>query len=80
MPLHQTVIDMRLKTAVKMLITSTQSAEEIGRTVGFPSKSGFYREFTKKFGIPPMQYRKKIKQIHHDKKCPHVYDSIETAV
>ena len=61
MPLHQTVIDMRLKTAVKMLITSTQSAEEIGRTVGFPSKSGFYREFTKKFGIPPMQYRKQNK-------------------
>lgn len=61
MTLHQTVIDLRLKTAAEMLLTSALSAEEIGRTVGFPSKSGFYREFTKKFGIPPMQYRKQNK-------------------
>lgn len=61
MTLHQTVIDLRLKTAAEMLITSMQSAEEIGRAVGFPSKSGFYREFSKKFGIPPIQYRKQNK-------------------
>lgn len=57
MSLRRTVIDLRLKTAAEMLLTSKLSAEEIGRTVGFSSKSGFYREFSKKFGVPPMKYR-----------------------
>ena len=58
MSFRQTITDLRLKTAAKMLSESVLSAEDIGRTVGFSSKASFYREFVKKFGIPPMQFRK----------------------
>lgn len=58
MSFRQTVTDLRLITAAKMLTESNLSAEKIGRTVGFSSKAGFYREFVKKYGIPPIQYRK----------------------
>ncbi len=61
--LRQTIIDLRLKAAAEMLLFPERSAEEIGRTVGFTSKAAFYREFSKKFGIPPMQYRKQNKTV-----------------
>ena len=61
--LRQTIIELRLKAAAEMLLLPERSAEEIGRTVGFTSKATFYREFSKKFGIPPMQYRKQNKTV-----------------
>ena len=39
------------------LFFSERPLSEIASAVGFGSVAGFYREFTKKFGIPPAKYR-----------------------
>lgn len=59
MSFHQAIIERRITTAEKMLLTTDMTAEKIGFAVGFSSLSGFYREFTKKNGSTPAAYRKK---------------------
>ncbi|MBQ7313979.1 MAG: AraC family transcriptional regulator [Clostridia bacterium] len=41
-----------------MLRTSDISAEKIAVMVGFSNKNSFWREFQKKYGVTPMEYRK----------------------
>ena len=48
---------LRLENARKLLKTSHKTAQEIMYACGFSSKTYFYREFQKKYGMTPKQYR-----------------------
>lgn len=56
--LHQVIVDKRIKTAENLLVTTDMTVEKIAITVGFNSSVGFYREFTKRYGMTPAEYRK----------------------
>jgi AraC-like DNA-binding protein len=58
MTLHRAIIDKRITTAERMLRTTAAPTDSIAGIVGFGSKSGFYREFTKKYAVTPAKYRK----------------------
>ena len=62
-PLHRIIIKKRVETAAKLLCESNLSVEEISSTVGFDTKSCFYRTFKNKYGLTPLQFRKKAKKI-----------------
>ena len=54
---------IRLNHAEKMLKTTNKTVLEIMYDCGFNNKAYFYREFSKKFGVTPKEYRlKKSKQ------------------
>lgn len=57
--LHCVLIDKRLATAEQMLTSTDMTVDSIGNAVGFGSRSGFYREFVKRHGITPAEFRKK---------------------
>ena len=48
---------IRLENARKLLRTSHKTALEIMYACGFANKTYFYREFKKKYGVTPKQYR-----------------------
>ena len=48
---------IRLENARKLLKTSHKTAQEIMYACGFSNKTYFYREFQKKYGMTPKQYR-----------------------
>ncbi len=52
------IIDRRLVTAEKLLHDTNNTVESIGTSLGYNSKSGFYRDFRKKYGVTPVEYRK----------------------
>ncbi len=56
--LHSVLIDKRLTTAEQMLVSTDMTVDSIGNAVGFGSRSGFYREFVKRNGITPAEFRK----------------------
>ena len=55
--LHSVIIDKRISTAEQMLLTTDMTVDKIGLAVGFGSKAGFYREFSKRYGVTPAEYR-----------------------
>ncbi|MBW4553081.1 MAG: AraC family transcriptional regulator [Aphanocapsa sp. GSE-SYN-MK-11-07L] len=48
--------DYRMKQAQQLLATKRMNINEIGRAVGYASRSAFYTAFKKKFGINPSNY------------------------
>lgn len=50
--------DLRLEKARQLLEESFHQINQIGREVGMPNESHFTRDFKKKFGTTPTQYRK----------------------
>ena len=60
-PIHRVIMDKRITAAENMLISTDMTADSIGAEVGFGSRSGFYREFERKHGMTPTEYRKKNK-------------------
>lgn len=48
---------IRLENARKLLTTSHKTAQQIMYACGFANKTYFYREFKKKYGLTPKQYR-----------------------
>lgn len=50
--------DLRLEKARQMLEQSFQQINQIGRQVGITNDSHFTRDFKKKFGVTPTDYRK----------------------
>lgn len=58
-PLHRVIMDRRIAAAEKMLLDSDMTVDKICAAVGFGSRSGFYREFERKHGMTPAEYRKK---------------------
>ncbi|MBQ7364176.1 MAG: helix-turn-helix transcriptional regulator [Clostridia bacterium] len=57
---YQYLIKKRLQEAERLLLSTTMSVEEISRKVGYNDFSTFYRDFKKRFGVSPGEYR--IKQ------------------
>lgn len=53
------VRDIRMKKACELLKSSRISVEMVAARVGYPSAEHFNRLFRKKYGVTPMQYRKK---------------------
>jgi len=60
--LHRVLTDMRITRAEKLLRTTDMSAEKIALIVGFGSKAGFWREFSRKYGVTPGEYRRMEKE------------------
>ena len=56
---HQAVNAKRLAVAAKLLEETEHPIEKISADVGFRTKSSFYRAFAEKYGITPLDYRKK---------------------
>lgn len=57
MTFRERVIHCRIISAAQILLDTDQTAEVIAHSVGFASKTSFYKEFQKKYGITPLQYR-----------------------
>lgn len=60
-PIHRVIMGRRITAAENMLLSTVMTADSIGSAVGFGSRSGFYREFERKHGMTPTEYRKKNK-------------------
>ncbi len=61
--LHSVITDKRISAAEQLLITGNEDIDKICTDVGFNSKSGFYREFSKRYGMTPSKYRLMKQQI-----------------
>ena len=57
--LHCVIIDKRIDTAAEMLLSTDMTVDNIGVAVGFGSKAGFYREFSKRHEMTPAEFRRK---------------------
>ena len=53
---------IRLNCAVSLIAGGEQSITEIAADSGFESQRTFYRAFRARFGITPLQYRKRLLQ------------------
>lgn len=60
--LYQLIIEKRLKTAEQLLINTDMNTEKIAHTIGFGSRSSFFREFRKENGMTPTEYRNQKKK------------------
>lgn len=52
--------DLRLEYSANLLITSNLSATDICYECGFENLSWFYKQFKKKYGVAPAEYRKNM--------------------
>ncbi len=57
--LHALIINKRIETAANLLEKTNYSADSIAHLVGFKSKTVFYSDFYKVYGITPNEYRQK---------------------
>ena len=53
------ISDLRLEHSANLILTSNLSITEICFECGFENLSWFYKQFVKKFGVTPIEYRKK---------------------
>ena len=56
--LHQLIVDRRFALAEQLLTTTRLTIEEIASSTGFSSSASLYREFKKRLGITPSDFRK----------------------
>lgn len=59
--LHTLIINKRINAAAVLLDNTDNSVEEIAYSVGFKSKTSFYSDFFKAYGVTPVEYRLKNK-------------------
>lgn len=57
---------LRLEKAAKLLVGTSQTVQQIMYECGFNTKTYFYREFDKKYGCTPKQYRDDAKENIHN--------------
>ena len=57
-PLGKVLRERQLAYAAKLLKTSPLTVDEIAAAAGFGHRSSFYRQFRRRFGRSPAQYRK----------------------
>lgn len=55
--LHTLIINKRIETAAMMLEKTSYPVESIALLVGFKSKTAFYSDFYKIYGVTPIEYR-----------------------
>lgn len=60
--LHELLMEKRVATAGVLLRSTALTVDEIARTVGFGSRAGLYREFCKRRGVTPAQYRQQAEE------------------
>ena len=63
MSFHKVLLSKRILVAEQMLEKSDIKIDEISRSVGFHSPDIFYREFKKKHGMTPREYRIAVKAM-----------------
>lgn len=59
MTIHQYLLNFRLQSAEKLLLTTDQSVSRIAELSGFTSSAYFISAFRKKFGETPNEYRRR---------------------
>ncbi|XYK81324.1 MAG: helix-turn-helix domain-containing protein [Labrenzia sp.] len=57
----QFVNQLRVEEAARLLTSTDDPATQIMENAGFLTRSNFYREFQKHYGMPPGDYRKKMR-------------------
>lgn len=58
------IVDFRLDKAAELLICTQLTPSEIAHEVGYFDTTNFSRMFSRKYGIPPSKYRKKVGGTH----------------
>lgn len=53
-------INKKMQRAMNLLQTTHLGIEDVAASVGYPTKSSFYKAFKKKFGIPPGAVKREI--------------------
>jgi len=61
---------VRITHATRLLENSAASVTELALRVGYGSVNTFIRQFSRKMGVSPLQYRKQFLQCVHDRKHP----------
>ncbi len=56
------ITDLRLNHSANLLISSNLSATDICYECGFENLSWFYKQFAKKFGVTPKEYKRKFEK------------------
>ncbi|SMC98060.1 helix-turn-helix transcriptional regulator [Pedobacter nyackensis] len=56
-PLHKQVIELRMLTALKMLMLTKKTIQEIAQHIGYEDSHYFSRAFKKRFGVSPNEVR-----------------------
>lgn len=55
------VLNQRIQEAQKLLLTTAMSVSEVAESVGYSSQFQFSRVFKRAAGVPPLQYRKRVR-------------------
>ncbi len=58
----QFVNHLRVEEAARLLTSTDDPATQVMEKAGFLTRSNFYREFQKHYGMPPGDYRKKMRE------------------
>ena len=58
---QQYIVDFRLDKAAEMLARQDLAPGEVARQVGYKDVTNFSRMFSRRFGMPPTMYRKKVR-------------------
>lgn len=61
MSFQQKLVHSRMERAAWLLRTTNKSVCQIAEAVGYDAESGLYKEFRKRFGVTPQQYRNQNK-------------------
>jgi AraC-like DNA-binding protein len=55
--------NQRMAVAAKMLLTTADTVQEIMYRIGFTNRSHFYKEFGRRYGMTPGDYRAQNRKI-----------------
>lgn len=58
MSFQQKLVQSRMERAAWLLRTTDKNVSQIAQEIGYDTESGFFKEFRKRYGMTPMQYRR----------------------
>ncbi len=70
LPPRDFIKNHRIVHAAKLLVTTSLTAQEIMYRTGFNNRAHFYREFNKKYGSTPKEYRNQYKKKDEQARPP----------